>query len=160
MTKEQEEAIERINRFKTIKVLYGNTFAIHTEQLKTLQKDIETVLSMLKEKDKEIEYQIEKRNNQKEELAILNEKQKEMNKSINTIKSCKGQIKRLEHTNKSYKGIINKQNKQIDLMAEYIATLDIEEDICANVENDNCDKMNFGECEDCIKKFFERKSEE
>lgn len=54
MTKE-EEAIERINRFKTIKVLYGNTFTIHTEQLKTLQKDIETVLNMLKEKDKEIE---------------------------------------------------------------------------------------------------------
>ena len=54
MTKEQE-AIERINRFKTIKVLYGNTFVIHTEQLKTLQKDIETVLNMLKEKDRQID---------------------------------------------------------------------------------------------------------
>ena len=68
---------------------------------------IETVLSMLKEKDKEIE----------------------------------------------------KKDKIIDLMADYIATLDIEEDICANVENDNCDKMNFGECEDCIKQYFERKVE-
>ena len=47
----------------------------------------------------------------------------------------------------------------IDLMAEYIATLDIEEDICANIENDNCDKMAFGECENCIKQYFERKSE-
>ena len=54
MTKEQE-IIERLNRFKTIKVLYGNTFAMHIEQLKTVQEDIETVLSMLKEKDKEIE---------------------------------------------------------------------------------------------------------
>lgn len=55
MTKEQEEAIERLDRFKTIKVLYGNTFAMAIEQLKTLQEDIETVLNMLKEKDKEIE---------------------------------------------------------------------------------------------------------
>lgn len=54
MTKEQE-AIERINRFKTIKVLYGNTFAMTTEQLRALQEDIETALNMLKEKDKEIE---------------------------------------------------------------------------------------------------------
>ena len=55
MTKEQE-AIERLNRFKTIEVLYSNTFAMHIEQLKTVQEDIETVLSMLKEKDEKIEY--------------------------------------------------------------------------------------------------------
>lgn len=55
---------------------------------------------------------------------------------------------------------IKQKDKIIDLMADYIATLDIEEDICANVKNDNCDKMNFGECEDCIKQYFERKSQE
>lgn len=53
MTKEQEKAIERLNRFKTIEILYGNTFAMHTEQLKTLQGDIETVLSMLQEQQEE-----------------------------------------------------------------------------------------------------------
>lgn len=53
MTKEQEEAIERLNRFKTIEILYGNTFAMHIEQLKTVQKDIDTVLSMLKEQQEE-----------------------------------------------------------------------------------------------------------
>ena len=42
----EEEVIERLNRFKTIKVLYGNTFAIHLEQLKQLQNDIETVLNL------------------------------------------------------------------------------------------------------------------
>ena len=52
MTKE-EETIERLNRFKTIKVLYGNTFAMHIEQLKVLQEDIETVLNMLKENSRE-----------------------------------------------------------------------------------------------------------
>lgn len=55
MTKEQEEAIERLNRFKTIKILYANTFAMHLEQLEKLQTDIETVINMLKEKDKELE---------------------------------------------------------------------------------------------------------
>lgn len=55
MMKEQKETIERLNRFKSIKVLYGNTFAMTTEQLKILQDDIETVLNMLKEKDAEIE---------------------------------------------------------------------------------------------------------
>lgn len=53
MTKEQEKAIERLNRFKTIEILYGNTFAMHIEQLKTVQGDIETVLSMLQEQQEE-----------------------------------------------------------------------------------------------------------
>lgn len=53
MTKEQEEAIERLNRFKTIEILYSNTFAMHIEQLKTLQEDIGTVLSMLQEQQEE-----------------------------------------------------------------------------------------------------------
>lgn len=53
MNKEQEEAIERLNRFKTIEILYSNTFAMHIEQLKTLQEDIETVLSMLQEQQEE-----------------------------------------------------------------------------------------------------------
>ena len=48
----EKEIIERLNRFKTIKVLYGNTFAIHLEQLEQLQNDIETVLNLLEKKDK------------------------------------------------------------------------------------------------------------
>lgn len=48
----EEEVIERLNRYKTIKVLYGNTFAIHLEQLEQLQNDIETVLNLLEKKDK------------------------------------------------------------------------------------------------------------
>lgn len=58
MTKEQE-AIERLNRFKTIEVLYSNTFAMHIEQLKTVQEDIETVLNMLNKKDKQIDLMTE-----------------------------------------------------------------------------------------------------
>ena len=53
---------------------------------------------------------------------------------------------------------IEKKDKIIDEMATYIATLDIEEDICEKTKNEHCDKMNFGECEDCIKQYFERKA--
>lgn len=56
MTEKEKEAIERLNRFKTIKVLYGSTFAMTIEQLKVLQEDIEIVLNILNEKDKEIEH--------------------------------------------------------------------------------------------------------
>ena len=55
MTYEEGKAIERLNRFKAIKVLYTKTFAMTTEQLKVIQEDIETVLSMLKENSAEIE---------------------------------------------------------------------------------------------------------
>lgn len=55
--------------------------------------------------------------------------------------------------------LLEKKDKMIDEMATYIATLDIEEDICEKTKNEHCDKMNFGECEDCIKQYFERKVE-
>ena len=55
-----KEAIERLNRYKTIKVLYGNTFAMHLEQLEQLKNDIDTVLNLLEKKDKVInEYEKE-----------------------------------------------------------------------------------------------------
>ena len=69
MTKEQE-TIERLNRFKTIKVLYTKTFAMTTEQLKVLQEDIETVLNMLKEKEKDKE--IEKLKKENKNIMKLN----------------------------------------------------------------------------------------
>lgn len=159
MTKEQEEAIgklEHVNRYYDCNNYYSR-----------YELDcIETVLNMLKEKDKEIEHQIEKRNNQKAELAILNEKQKEMNKLINTVKSYKGQMKKetkriksLEKEAQIYFEENIKKDKMIDLMAGYIATLDIEEDICSKIENEHCDKMNFEECEECIKQYFKSKAE-
>ena len=152
MTKEQE-AIERINRFKTIKVLYGNTFAMTTEQLRALQEDIETALNMLKEKDKEIA-------DLKQALA--------RNIAKNFTSSMKESAKSkddLEMLNKGWQIELEKKNKQIDLMAEYIVSLDIEEDICVKTGRLNeCDSIALGECENCIKQYFkeiaERKSEE
>lgn len=45
---ELERTIERLNNFKTIKIMYGNTFAMHLEQLEQLQEDIGTVLNYVK----------------------------------------------------------------------------------------------------------------
>ena len=47
MTDKQREAIDRLNEFKTIKILYGNNFVMHTEELKKVQEAIGVVLYML-----------------------------------------------------------------------------------------------------------------
>ena len=52
------------------------------------------------------------------------------------------------------------KDKIIEAMAGYIAMGDIEESICQDVKNDNCDKMSLGECERCIIQYFERKVRE
>lgn len=72
----EEEVIERLNRYKTIKVLYGNTFAMHLEQLEQLKNDIDTVLNLLEKKDKETEYwkngfERELENNRKNIIEII-----------------------------------------------------------------------------------------
>lgn len=57
--------------------------------------------------------------------------------------------------NKGWQIEDEKKDKIIDLMARYIATLNIEEDICEKTGRLNeCDSMAFGECEDCIKQYF------
>ncbi len=125
---------------------------------------MQTALNILKEKNKEIEHQIEKRNNQKAELAILNEKQKEMKKLINTVKSYKGQMKKetkriksLEKEAQKYFEEIIKQDRVIDLMAETIRKLAIS---LANYRGSyNEETFNFtGNIKD-IKQYFEQKSD-
>lgn len=94
MNKEQEEAIERLSSFKTIEILYSNTFAMHIEQLKTLQGDIETVLSMLKEQQEE--------NKKKDKIInlIINEFYKRAKISENCyIQKSKGIEDCLKHKN-------------------------------------------------------------
>lgn len=162
MTKEQEEAIgklEHVNRYYDCNNYYSR-----------YELDcIETVLNMLKEKDKEIEHQIEKRNNQKAALAILNEKQKEMNKLINTVKSYKGQmkketkrIKKLEKEAQKYFEENIKKDKIIDFMSEKLAkTYHYKANKCKLKEkeqnNINCDK--YKDCASCVKQYFKSKAE-
>lgn len=155
MTEEQEKAIERCEQL--IKPEHANWIGISN------QEAIRELLNMLKEKDKEIEHQIEKRNNQKAELAILNEKQKEMNKLINTVKSYKGQMKKetkriksLEKEAQKYFEEIIKQDRVMDLMAETIRKLAIS---LANYRGSyNEETFNFtGNIKD-IKQYYESKA--
>lgn len=56
-----EEAIKILNKFKTIKILYGNTFAMLVEDLEKLQQAIENILAdrerLLEENKQSISYQ-------------------------------------------------------------------------------------------------------
>lgn len=90
---------------------------------------------------------------------------------LNLIEDQQNKIEKLKNQNKlaseehgkrfdEFEVAIENKEKIIDEMAGYIATLDIEEDICSKTENEHCDKMNFGECEDCIKEYFKNKVEE
>ena len=49
------------------------------------------------------------------------------------------------------------KDKQIDLMAGYISNLDIDENICKEQSDNNCDDINReADCKDCIKQYFEK----
>lgn len=157
MTDKQKEAIEYFKKridicMENANICDDNDFDEEATCLRKEQILTETVLNLIQTQQAEIEHQKEKRENQKKELSILNEKQKEFNKLRNTVNSYKGQFKRQQTE-------IEKKDKIIDEMATYIATLDIEEDICVKVGKENgCDQMAYGECEECIKKYFERKA--
>ena len=54
-----------------------------------------------------------------------------------------------------------KKDKIIDLMTEYIAILEIEEEFCVKTGKNlnKCDSMALGGCENCIKQYFKSKAE-
>ena len=83
-------------------------------------------------------------------ITKLQKENEEVKRAINVVEKEKKQW--IEEN--------NQKDKQIDLIVEYIATLDIEDDICSKIGKEYCDQMNFGECENCIKQYFERKCEE
>lgn len=122
MTKEQEEAIERLKRIDVKFFISGMNEVSNyiIDEADKVNNAIETVLSMLKEKDKEIE--------------------------------------RLRYIKKSFDYVVQKEtekkNRQIDLMAEEINETDRGyTDYCEmKIE---CDRN----CKDCIKRYYERKSE-
>ena len=94
---------------------------------------INDLLDLVKQKDKEIEHQKEKRENQKQELAILNAKQIEFNKLKNTVNSYKGQFKRQQKEIEELKQIkckLDEKNIPIEtLLAEFERLEDLEDDL-------------------------------
>ena len=167
MTKEQE-AIERLNRIITTK--FNNDYSIDSSD----KEAIETVLSMLKEKDKKIE-SLEKtldkrfiyvtrartvygRLMQLDKESIVQDDLKRRNELNQCIKA-EEKYKELYHKALGDLAKADRENiqlkKQIDLMAEEINETDRGyTDYCEmKIE---CDRN----CKDCIKQYFERKSKE
>lgn len=134
MTEEQEETINRLE--KLINIRKNKAGQIKYDNCICSTTAIETILNMLKEKDAEIN------------------KYKRKNKELSN------QLLKIYKEQDNYNARIEKKDKVIDLMAKYIADID-NEDICFEIENKHCDKnMDYGECEDCIKQYFERKVED
>lgn len=134
MTKEQEKAIGIISKYLNFNEICGT---------RNFKEAIETVLSMLKEKDKEIEKLKKENDLAKEQLKKQCEIADERNNLL---------VK------------VNRLESQIDLMAEYIANRDNDEDICKYQVAEWCEDEEDGVlievCRKCIKQYFERKVEE
>ena len=146
MTKE-EEAIEILNKFKNNEMQrdkleisrYGGWKIGDIYKHLELNPAIETVLNMLKEKDKQI-----------------NSK----NGAINALQ-CALKERTEERDRKD--NIVTKQNKIIDLMAEYITyCFSEDEGICkksaSRINNQDYDCDN--NCKGCIKQYFEKLAKE
>ena len=137
MTEEEKKAIEDLKDFKSITILYGNTFVMFLEQLIKYQESTNIVLNLITKLQKENEYW---KNGFEKEL--------EDNRK-NTTELLKQDL------------IIRLKDKQIDLMAEYISNLDIDENICKEQSDNNCDDINReADCKDCIKQYFEKLAQE
>ncbi len=163
MTKEQEEAINKLRKITNRQILYGNKFGITIEGFRELQEDIETVLNMLKENSAEIH----QKNTELAEKNAEIEKYKKLladNLARNLNDSIKAKEKAdtdLDDLDKGWKVELEKKDKMIDLMAEYISDLDIDEDICKKQSDNNCDDINREvECKECIKQYFEKQAKE
>lgn len=151
MTKEQE-AIERLEQ----DISAGEYSTTKTEVL-------ETALNMIKQNSAEIQ---QKNTELAEKNAEIEELKQALARNIakNFTSSMKESAKSkedLEMLNKGWEIETEKKDKQIDLMAEFIfQNIDIEENIC-NSAYVEC-KQEMAQditCINCIKQYFERKSE-
>lgn len=121
----EEEAIEIVKKYLNFNEICGT---------RNFKEALEMVLNLLKKKDKEVH-------------CLEQEKQDAWEEWNNLEQSSYEEEKKL-------KAEIEEKDKIIEAMAGYIAMGDIEEDICQNIKNDNCDKMSFGKCESCIIQYF------
>ena len=151
MTKEQ--AIRIISKYLNFNEICGT---------RNFKEAIETVLSMLKEKDKEIE-SLEKTLDEKYIFVTGARTLYAGLMSLDKENIVKDDLKL---RNEIYQHIEDKEkkDKQIDLMAEYIANRDNDEDICKYQVAEWCEDEEGGVlievCRKCIKQYFERKMEE
>lgn len=137
-----EEAIERMHDLIHTCNAGIEKYGIYDDLFQKDKEAIETVLNMLKEKDREIE-KLKKHN--KELLRKLRNRVKEV-KELNKYSLYKKEFKTLNEQLKN-------KDQIIDLMAEYINEIDVSEEICEG--KTMCDEN----CKECIKQYFESKAE-
>ena len=147
MTKEQEEAIEILEGMVK-SYIEADECGLSNNDFKHEIRAMQTVLSMLKEKDKEIEFQKDIRNTEK-------------NRNKKTEKSLKGIINKQNTELAEKNAEIETLNRQIDLMAEAMDKIQ-DPQVCKYC--DNKINLNYGYCVDAgkckegIKQYFERKA--
>lgn len=163
--KEQEEAIKFLELHTNFmgKLDKGRCIRIPEENFTKTKESIKTVLNMLKENSAEIH----QKNTELAEKNAEIEKYKKLladNLARNLNDSIKAKEKAdtdLDDLDKGWKVELEKKDKMIDLMAEYISDLDIDEDICKKQSDNNCDDINREvECKECIKQYFEKQVKE
>lgn len=140
MTNEQREAIDSLGKLVKLRKDKTNTIKHDTCICGTM--DLDTALSLIKEQQEYLA-EIAKALNLKEDATI-----DEIYIAISILKSKR--INVIEQLD-----CIQKKDKQIDLMAEYISKQDVEEDICMKNKTSPewCNK-DYTNCEDCIKQYF------
>lgn len=154
----------RVKQFELVlNMLKENSAEIHQKNTELAEKNTE--IEKLRKHNKEL---LRKLRNRVKEVKKL---QKNPNYKAIVTKQGKTLEERAEQI-KKYKQLYNKalddavitahdnmkKDKMIDLMAEYISDLDIDEDICKKQSDNNCDDINREvECKECIKQYFERK---
>lgn len=145
MTKEQEEAIKTID--KIIKsYIEADECGLSNNDFKHEIRAMQTVLSMLKETSAE----------SAEKDKIIAEKSAEIEKLKTDFKIVDQECSRLEKKEA-------KQDKMINLMAEFIENNTLNDVLIENVcltlkcKNEECHEDNWKEC---IKQCFERRAED
>ena len=156
MTKEQEEAIEILNKFMNNEMQrdklersrdggwkIGDIYK-HLE----LNPALETILSMLQEQQSKIK---------RLECTLAESHARELNNSI--YKSNKSR-EDLEMLHKGWQIELAKKDKIIDLMAEKLAkAYHYKPYKCTLKEKNNIDCDKYKDCVSCVKQYWERKAE-
>lgn len=156
LSEEEKQAIEYLNDFKSIKIMYGNTFVMFLEQLKKYQQAANAALNLIAKLQKENE-ELKSDNLEKARILEIFDYRKYRKKYL--------EERRKEEPNLLYPDgdeiykRYYEQKKQIDLMAEYINNIqDCPLENCGvdlDCENrcDNNEKL----IEECWKIYFESK---
>ena len=161
----EEQAIENLKDFKSISILYGNTFTIFLEQLKKYQEATDTVLNLITNLQKENEDLQREKEENKLIIAMANNEMLGYNQGYSDGKNQNSNATEIIIKNRQaymhkeevefYKRkieFLKKENeekdKQIDLMADFIG----QDMRCIRPEIE-CNKMTH-DCKDCVKQYF------